>query len=241
MTHDLVRNPAHYTQGRKYEPIDVIEDWELSFHLGNALKYISRAGRKDPSKTREDISKAIWYLERFQDQDRFEINYDELVEGLEADAKEFSRYYGETLDEAEAWPELADSQFTTAIVEEKVPFDATDDVTGFSEEWEKFWNEEDLSLNVTESSVFVEKREDGPVGAQGTDSVDWDIDEEFMWDPSLGPIELSEEEIASATKGKDLSKFTPDSIVTTVEKRGFVLGIRADGSTCELGKSGKCK
>jgi len=46
----------------------VIEDWELPFHLGNALKYIARAGRKDPSKVREDISKAIWYLERYADQ-----------------------------------------------------------------------------------------------------------------------------------------------------------------------------
>ena len=65
---DPVRKPSHYIEGRNIEPIDVIEDWELGFHLGNALKYISRAGRKDSAKTREDISKAIWYLERFQDQ-----------------------------------------------------------------------------------------------------------------------------------------------------------------------------
>ena len=64
---DPVSKPSHYTEGRKYETIDVIEDWGLEFHLGNALKYISRAGRKDPQKTREDISKAIWYLERFND------------------------------------------------------------------------------------------------------------------------------------------------------------------------------
>lgn len=64
---DPVSKPSHYTEGRKYETIDVIEDWGLEFHLGNALKYISRAGRKDPEKTREDISKAIWYLERFND------------------------------------------------------------------------------------------------------------------------------------------------------------------------------
>lgn len=66
--HDVVRNPAHYTSGREFEPIDVIEDWELPFHLGNALKYIARAGRKDPKLIRQDISKAIWYLERFNDQ-----------------------------------------------------------------------------------------------------------------------------------------------------------------------------
>ena len=61
---DIVNKPAHYIAGRKYEPIDVIEDWELSFQLGNALKYISRAGRKDPRKAREDLQKAVFYLER---------------------------------------------------------------------------------------------------------------------------------------------------------------------------------
>lgn len=43
---DKIDHPAHYCAGRKYEPIDVIEDWNLDFCLGNAVKYISRAGRK---------------------------------------------------------------------------------------------------------------------------------------------------------------------------------------------------
>ena len=43
---DLVHSPAHYTKGRKYEPWEVIIDWELDFFLGTALKYITRAGRK---------------------------------------------------------------------------------------------------------------------------------------------------------------------------------------------------
>ena len=59
-----VDHPAHYTRG-KYEVIEVIEDWELGFHLGNAIKYIARAGYKDPAKTEEDLRKAIWYIERF--------------------------------------------------------------------------------------------------------------------------------------------------------------------------------
>lgn len=59
---DRVDHPAHYTEGRRYEPIDVIEDWGLGFHLGNALKYISRAGRKGDA--REDLEKAVWYLNR---------------------------------------------------------------------------------------------------------------------------------------------------------------------------------
>ena len=37
---------------------------ELGFHLGNAVKYISRAGRKNPAKTVEDLRKAVWYINR---------------------------------------------------------------------------------------------------------------------------------------------------------------------------------
>lgn len=51
----------YYAEGRTYEPIDVIHDWGLNFNLGNAVKYISRAGRKTQSKA-EDLRKAIDYL-----------------------------------------------------------------------------------------------------------------------------------------------------------------------------------
>lgn len=61
---DAVNHPSHYTFG-KIETINVIEDWELPYHLGNAVKYISRAGRKDPSKKLEDLEKARWYLNRY--------------------------------------------------------------------------------------------------------------------------------------------------------------------------------
>jgi hypothetical protein len=60
---DAVNHPPHYTHG-KYEPIDVIEDWDLGFCLGNAVKYIARAGHKDPTKEIEDLRKAAWYLAR---------------------------------------------------------------------------------------------------------------------------------------------------------------------------------
>lgn len=60
---DPINRPAHYTAGRKFEPIDVIRDWDLNFSLGNAVKYVSRAGRKDPAKTVEDLKKAIWYIQ----------------------------------------------------------------------------------------------------------------------------------------------------------------------------------
>jgi hypothetical protein len=57
---DPVNNPSHYCEGRMYEPIDVINDWHLGFDLGNAVKYISRAGRKNDAV--EDLKKAIFYI-----------------------------------------------------------------------------------------------------------------------------------------------------------------------------------
>lgn len=60
---DPVNHPAHYTDG-KYETIEFIERHGFSFHEGNAIKYISRAGKKDPGKTIEDLEKALWYIKR---------------------------------------------------------------------------------------------------------------------------------------------------------------------------------
>ena len=60
---EAINHPNHYLGERKYEPIDVINDWELNFQTGNAVKYISRAGRKDANKTIQDLEKAIWYLQ----------------------------------------------------------------------------------------------------------------------------------------------------------------------------------
>ena len=64
MEHDNVNHPSHYTDGN-IEVIDFIEDKNLPYHLGNAVKYISRAGKKDPEKTAEDLQKAVWYLNRY--------------------------------------------------------------------------------------------------------------------------------------------------------------------------------
>lgn len=60
---DSVNHPSHYTDG-KIEVIDFIEDKKLNFHRGNAVKYIARAGKKNPEKEIEDLEKAIWYLQR---------------------------------------------------------------------------------------------------------------------------------------------------------------------------------
>ena len=60
---DVVNRPSHYTDG-KIEVIDFIEDKNLGFCLGNAVKYIARAGKKDPTKEVEDLKKAEWYIKR---------------------------------------------------------------------------------------------------------------------------------------------------------------------------------
>ena len=62
---EAVNNPKHYGGNTTYEAIKVIEAWELNFHLGNVIKYISRAGKKDLTKTKEDLLKAQWYLDRY--------------------------------------------------------------------------------------------------------------------------------------------------------------------------------
>lgn len=63
MANENVSHPKHYNQG-KIEVIEFIEDKKLGFHRGNAVKYIARAGLKDPAKEIEDLEKARWYLAR---------------------------------------------------------------------------------------------------------------------------------------------------------------------------------
>ena len=58
---DPVNHPSHYTDG-KIEVINFIDDKHLNFCRGNAVKYIARAGKKDPNKEIEDLEKAVWYL-----------------------------------------------------------------------------------------------------------------------------------------------------------------------------------
>ena len=60
---DNVNHPSHYIQNG-VETIDVIEAWNLDYCLGNTVKYISRAGKKDQDKIIEDLEKARWYLDR---------------------------------------------------------------------------------------------------------------------------------------------------------------------------------
>lgn len=58
---DSVKHPSHYTEGRKFEPKDVIRDWGLNFNVGSAVKYLSRAGRKDDIV--QDLRKAQQFIQ----------------------------------------------------------------------------------------------------------------------------------------------------------------------------------
>ncbi len=84
MTHDPINRPSHYAEGRAHEPIDVIEDWQLSYRLGNVVKYVSRAGRKNCAL--EDLKKAKWYLQR-------------EIEALEASKSPYSVTYEDVLQD----------------------------------------------------------------------------------------------------------------------------------------------
>jgi len=58
---DNIARPAHYTEGRMIEPLTIIEDWNLTYHEGNILKYLSRWSRKGGV---EDLRKAEYFLQR---------------------------------------------------------------------------------------------------------------------------------------------------------------------------------
>jgi len=61
-TSDPVNHPSHYTAYKNIEVIDLTE--QMNFNKGNAVKYIARAGLKDPEKEIEDLEKAIWFIQR---------------------------------------------------------------------------------------------------------------------------------------------------------------------------------
>lgn len=75
-----ISHPQHYTEGRKYEPRKVIADWGLNFNLGNAVKYISRAGRKESSLYVEDLLKARQYIDFELEPYKDHIDYDKKGE-----------------------------------------------------------------------------------------------------------------------------------------------------------------
>ena len=95
-----IDHPKYYKAGG-IEAIDVIEDWKLDFCLGNAIKYIARAGKKsDDVKT--DLEKAAWYIKHH-------------AEGVKAGTippippQENTKYHAE--DVCEAWGMCEDNLF----------------------------------------------------------------------------------------------------------------------------------
>lgn len=85
MTYDSI-NPSHYHGQRRFEPIAVIEDWQLNYRLGNALKYIARNGRKPGEDPIEGLNKAIWYIQR-------------EIESLEGENTPYAVTYEDVLEE----------------------------------------------------------------------------------------------------------------------------------------------
>jgi hypothetical protein len=63
---ELVHHPAHYGGDVTHETYKCLAAWGLvsNAYLWTAVKYLSRAGKKDPSKTIEDLEKSKWYIDR---------------------------------------------------------------------------------------------------------------------------------------------------------------------------------
>lgn len=67
MSKEMVNHPNHYGgENNPYEVIKVCEAWDLhsDAYLFNVVKYVARAGKKDPMKELEDLKKAAFYLDR---------------------------------------------------------------------------------------------------------------------------------------------------------------------------------
>ena len=62
MSKEKINHPSYYNKG--IEAIDYIETWEMNFNIGNVIKYVTRAGYKNSETQIEDLSKAMWYLDR---------------------------------------------------------------------------------------------------------------------------------------------------------------------------------
>ena len=93
----MADSPSYYTSG-SIQPWDFIRDQELNYHLGCAIKYICRAGKKPDNTAAKDLSKAIHYLENelqhhvSQASERVQESLrDQELDGLEEYAMQFDR------------------------------------------------------------------------------------------------------------------------------------------------------
>jgi len=232
MIFDPVNKPSHYAEGRQFETIEVIEDWKLSYRLGNCVKYISRAGRKGDRK--QDLEKALWYLQReieaidkpSQYQPPADVQYEDV---LRPDDRvriyELARELGlsnrevlkacDSLDinvkgHSSALAEPDASKVRTFLIDRGVQYEDVLDYYGQSIDLDEAWPFEETPDYIT------------------------------GWDDSLGPIEIEPQEIEERLAKKDLNQFADDEIVSTIERRGMIIGFRKDGSSCVL-KDGRCE
>lgn len=60
-----------YYKSKGIETIDVIEAFDLNFNLGNVIKYVLRAGKKQGEEKEKDLNKAMFYLKREVSKDEF--------------------------------------------------------------------------------------------------------------------------------------------------------------------------
>ncbi len=121
---------------------------------------------------------------------------------------------------------IATEQVTTQVTDvyEQVPFTATyEDVL-----------EDQISAAIEGNDPYQTDVDDQPLSG-------WDSGEDYMWDPTLGPVELSEEEVDQILRNRDISNSKPEEIVKVIEKRGFLLGVKANGNTCVLNDRGNCE
>ena len=98
---EKVDHPEHYNSG-VYEVINIIEHYDLGFHLGNVLKYILRADKKHDTP-KEDIEKAIWYLNRYLETlEKETLNDDESIKECSVNTEE-NCYYAYSNDVLESY------------------------------------------------------------------------------------------------------------------------------------------
>ena len=190
-------NPDHYKGDRKFEPIEVIEDWGLNYRLGNALKYIARNGRKPGEDAREGLRKAIWYLER-------EI---------------------QSQTSQPAYPAPDYDEVYEFFLNEEVPFDASGNI----DLWYDALGPQE-PMDGAGNPVYAGDYK-GPLYAphpQVKETAHTQYVGDAEWDS------------AGYQGERDLSLFEEDEIIRIFERRGVIIGVKKDGSSCELGGNGKC-
>ena len=214
MTKDNVNHPSHYTQGRAFEVIDVLEDWAKrapdpvkgGLHW-NSCKYLGRLWDKE--NPLQDAKKARWYLDR-------------LISKLEQEEQPVSPY-------AVTYEDVLEDYAACAVQgEELVAEYGVQDVDDEGDRQGK------VGYGTTSPTAQLH------VDVDDQPLAHWDSDDDYMWDPTLGPVELSEEEVQEIRDNKDLDQFFEDEIISIVERRGLIIGVKRDGSTCLLNGKGEC-